>query len=96
MTDLYIYYKVRDDIADELTPRVQHMQRALAERSGVNGQLKRRLNAKNGLQTWMEVYLSTSWGFDAMLLEEVTRAGLLASINGERHTEAFRDIFPCA
>jgi hypothetical protein len=96
MTDLYIYYRVREELADRFAPRVQAMQLDLAARTGIQGKLKRRLHASDGLQTWMEVYLATGPGFDALLFDAVETAMLSASIDGERHTEAFMDISPCA
>jgi hypothetical protein len=96
MTDLYIYYRVREALADQLAPRVQAMQKTLAAHTGIHGALKRRLQSKEGLQTWMEVYLATAAGFETQLADAVTQAGLPASIEGERHTEAFMDISPCA
>ncbi len=96
MTDLYIYYRVRDGLADQFIPRVQAMQLDLAARTGVQGQLKRRVHSKDGMQTWMEVYLATAPGFDAILAEAVETANLAASIEGDRHTEAFMDMSLCA
>ncbi len=96
MTDLYIYYRVRDGLADQFAPRVQAMQLDVAARTGIEGQLKRRLQSKDGMQTWMEVYLATTPGFDAILADAVDSAGLSGSIDGERHTEAFMDISTCA
>ncbi len=96
MTDLYIYYRVRDELADQFVPRVQAMQLDLAARTGIQGKLKRRLQSKDGMQTWMEVYEATMPGFDALLADAVETASLPASTDGERHTEAFMDIPPCA
>jgi hypothetical protein len=96
MTDLYIYYRVRDELADQFAPLVQAMQLDIAARTGIEGKLKRRLHTRDGMQTWMEVYLSTAPGFDALLAGAVETAGLAASIEGDRHTEAFMDIPPCA
>lgn len=96
MTDLYIYYRVRDALADQLIARVQSMQLDLAARTGIDGKLKRRLHSRDGMQTWMEVYLATAPGFEALLADAVETASLSASIEGARHTEAFMDIPLCA
>ncbi len=96
MTDLYIYYRVRDALADQLVPLVQAMQLDLAARTGIDGKLKRRLHSRDGMQTWMEVYLATAPGFEALLADSVAMANLSASIEGDRHTEAFMDIPLCA
>ncbi len=96
MTDLYIYYRVRDELAEAFAPRVQAMQQALCAASGVTAQLKRRPASRDGMQTWMEVYAAASPGFESRLADAVAQAGLAGSIDGERHTEVFTDISPCA
>lgn len=96
MADLYIYYRVRDQHAAALEPRVRVMQAGIAARHGVNGQLKRRPEAKDGLQTWMEIYPVTGAGFDAALDAAVQEAALSELIEGERHTEVFTDLITCA
>jgi hypothetical protein len=92
MTDLYIYYRVRDEHASQLAPRVRAMQAAL----GTGGQLKRRPGSSDGLQTWMEIYPDAPDGFDAALALAVRQAGLPDLIAGERHTEVFTDLSTCA
>jgi hypothetical protein len=67
MSDLYIYYKVRDGHADELELRVRMMQANWDWRPACTAKLKRRPEAKDGMQTWMECYLATGTGFDAAL-----------------------------
>jgi hypothetical protein len=96
MADLYIYYQVCDQHAAALEPRVRVMQAGIAARHGVTGQLKRRPEAKDGLQTWMEIYPTTGAGFDAVLASAVQDAALLELIEGERHTEIFTDLITCA
>jgi hypothetical protein len=96
MLDLYIYYRVRDEQAAELAPRVLAMQAGLASSHGVHGQLKRRPGSADGVQTWMEIYSATSEGFDAALGSAVQDAALSGLIDGKRHTEVFTDIKPCA
>ncbi|SHG77077.1 DUF4936 family protein [Massilia sp. CF038] len=90
--DLYIYYRVRDEHAAQLGPRVRAMQAAL----GGAGQLKRRPGSSDGVQTWMEIYSATAADFEARLALAVREAGLATWIAGERHTEAFTDVAPCA
>jgi hypothetical protein len=87
MTDLYIYYRVRALDAATLAPRVRAMQAALG-----GGQLKRRPDEKDGLQTWMEVYASVPEGFAARLAQAERDAGLEQHIDGLRHTEVFTDL----
>ncbi len=96
MSDLYIYYRVRDEHAGSLAPRVLAMQASLAAAHAVAGQLKRRPGSADGLQTWMEIYPATAPGFDAALAAAVRDAALSELIDGKRHTEVFTDLSPCA
>jgi len=94
MPDLYVYYKVREIDAGALAPQLRALQRELAARHGVHGQLKRRPEAREGLQTWMEVYPAVDEGFAALLAEAVAQAGLESRLAGPRHAEAFIDLPP--
>jgi len=93
--DLYIYYQVKDADAASLLAAVVPMQAALGARHGVACQLKRRPEAKDGKQTWMEVYAATPAGFASALDEAVALAGLSAWTDGPRHTELFMDLVTC-
>lgn len=96
MFDLYIYYQVRDEHADALELRLRIMQAELGAVTGVYGDIKRRPGSQDGLQTWMEVYLGTGPGFDHALAAAGKEAELSELIEGERHTEVFTDLSPCA
>ena len=94
--DLYVYYQVGEAQAADLAARVRAMQADLAACHGVTGHLKRRPQAAHGRQTWMEVYLAVSGDFAAALAAAAAAADIGALIHGERHTETFMDLFPCA
>lgn len=94
--DLYIYYQVKEADTASLLAAVVPMQAALGARHGVACQLKRRPQASDGQQTWMEVYSATPPGFAAALETAVELAGLSAWTAGPRHTEVFTDLVPCA
>ena len=96
MNDLYIYYQVRDADVAALSQRVRAMQARLLAGHAIAGQLKRRPEAKDGLQTWMEIYPATGDGFDAALVAAVRDAALAELIAGNRHTEIFTDLPTCA
>ena len=96
MIDLYVYYKVREADAAVLAPRVRALQAALATHHGVAGQLKRRPDAKDGLQTWMEVYANVDAAFTGVLDAAARGADLHALIDGPRRAEVFMDLTPCA
>jgi hypothetical protein len=96
MNDLYIYYQVRVSDAPELQLMVVAMQARLAKLHGVGIQLKRRPEASEDLQTWMEIYTGAGADFPAALDEAVGQAGLSARTAGPRHTEVFTDLLTCA
>lgn len=95
MTDLYIYYQVREADTADLHAAVSAMQAALAAQFGVAVQLKRRPQAQDGKQTWMEVYPAAPDGLEAALAAGVQRHGLAAWTAGPRHTEVFTDLITC-
>jgi len=95
MVDFYVYYKVASGDAATLAPLVHAMQRQLVQDAGVQVQLKRRPEDKDGLQTWMEVYPGVSDGFAAVLAQAVDAAGIASHLAGPRRLEIFTDL-PCA
>jgi len=95
MTDLYVYYRVRRDDAARLQAAALAMQASLSHEHGVAAALKRRPEAKDGLHTWMEVYLATPDGFAAHL-DHAAHTHLAALIEGKRHMEVFLDCSACA
>jgi hypothetical protein len=94
--DLYIYYHVRSDERDGFRAKALAMQHNLARDCGVATALKRRPEEKNGLQTWMEVYLAVGEDFESRLNQAVAAHGLSEWIQGRRHTEQFLDVSLCA
>ena len=98
MIDLYVYYKVKasGDHAARLEPLVRAMQARLAAELGVNGQLKRRPDTRDGLQTWMEVYTGVGEQFAPQLDAAAAAAGLAALIDGPRRAEVFVEFTACA
>jgi hypothetical protein len=96
MHDLYIYYRVSEGNAAALELRVRAMQARLAGERGIAGQLKRRPEAADGKQTWMEIYPAAPDGFAAALAAAVQDAALAELTDGTRHIEIFTDLHPCA
>lgn len=95
--DLYVYYKVQAAHAASLQEAVIAMQSVLSAVHGVAAQLKRRPQAQDGVQTWMEVYPAVAGdAFFATLEAAVAEAGLARWISGPRHVEMFEDLPPCA
>ncbi|MCD2516681.1 DUF4936 family protein [Massilia sp. G4R7] len=95
MIDLYVYYKVREEDAALLAPRVCAMQERLAC-MGATCQLKRRPESRDGLQTWMEVYPVALASFAATVEQAAIEAKLAEYIQGPRRAEVFMDLPPCA
>jgi len=96
MIDLYVYYKVHERDAAALAPRVRALQAQVAQQHGVRPQLKRRPEARDGLQTWMEVYPGVGADFPAWLDTAANGADIAALIAGPRRAEIFTDLTPCA
>lgn len=94
--DLYIYYRVRNENAAALRGIAAAMQEHLSGQYGVVCGIKRRPEEREGRQTWMEIYEAVSPEFEQALEQAVVRNGLDALIDGQRHTEHFVDIPPCA
>lgn len=95
--DFYVYYKVRAADAARLREAVIAMQSALSAEHGVAPLLKRRPQASDGMQTWMEVYPAVAGdAFLAALDAAAAQAGLAQWISGPRHVEIFEDMPPCA
>lgn len=94
MFDLYVYYKVPEAQAAQLEPLVRAMQAGLAQ-DGIAGQLLRRPESKNGLQTWMEVYPRADERLAALVEERAAASGMAALIDGPRRAEVFVE-FTCA
>lgn len=96
MVDLYVYYKVRIEDAGELAPRVRAMQIGLTGERDGRGQplLQRRLDAREGLQTWMEVYPGVDGAFGTHVEQAFVDAGLAGFIQGPRRSEVFIDLLP--
>lgn len=94
--DLYIYYRVPVAHIDDFQRKAIAMQQMLKRQYGVDAALKRRPDAADDLHTWMEVYPATPADFAEKLSRAITEHGLLAFIEGPRHTEQFVDVSTCA
>lgn len=94
MSDIYVYYRVRSDLAALMLPHVREMQKSLSEAYGVETMLKRRPEEKDGAQTWLEIYSSVPEDFLGALEQAAIDARL--PIEGGRHIEIFVDLYECA
>ena len=95
MVDLYVYYKVPQANAARLEAPVRALLARLVADTGVAGQLKRRPESKDGMQTWMEVFPDVDAGFAALLESYALEAGIAGLIDGPRRAEVFVE-FTCA
>ncbi|MFM7226407.1 MAG: DUF4936 family protein [Betaproteobacteria bacterium] len=94
MSDIYVYYRVRSELAALMLPHVRTMQERLHEIYGVEPLLKRRPEEKDGAQTWLEIYPSVPDDFLGALEQAAIDAHL--PIDGGRHIEIFVDLPQCA
>lgn len=94
MIDIYVYYRVRSELAALMLPHVRAMQAALRQAFGIKTLLKRRPEEKDGAQTWLEIYPCVPEHF----LGELEQAAIDAHlpIEGGRHIEVFVDLPECA
>ncbi|MCC2959451.1 DUF4936 family protein [Massilia sp. IC2-278] len=95
MVDLYVYYKVPQANAARLEPPVRALLARLGADTGIHGQLKRRPESKDGVQTWMEVFPGVDANFSALLESYALEAGIAGLIDGPRRAEVFVE-FTCA
>ena len=93
--DVYVYYAIAATDAASVRVAVAHLQRTLAQRYNVVSKLKRRVEEAIGLQTWMEIYPQVPHGFEQVIEQLASEAGLTALIEGKRHIEIFEEIEPC-
>jgi hypothetical protein len=97
--DLYIYYRAPLEQSEQLQKQATAMQAQLSQHYKIATALKRRPEDKDGMQTWMEVYLDVPDDFESVLTRAVAEHRLDSLINGPRHTERFEhilDFSPCA
>jgi hypothetical protein len=95
MRELYIYYRIRDGVADRALQAVKVMQSKV--RAAYPGLVTRVLTRREetGAATWMETYAfkaaGGSGGVDARIESAIAeQASVLAPfIDGSRHVEAF-------
>ena len=94
MTDLYVYYKVRDEHAERLASLVRAFQTRMIQAGAAR--LLRRPESRDGLQTWMEVYPGVPESFAGELETAALGAGFAGLIEGPRRVEVFVEFPPCA
>ncbi|MFC5474188.1 DUF4936 family protein [Paraherbaspirillum soli] len=93
--DLYIYYRVAAERAQQFDHAATAMQAGLSHRHRIASALKRRPEIEDGHHTWMEVYSSVPPDFTHIVEQAVTQSGIAAFIAGPRHTESFVNISSC-
>ena len=89
--ELFVWYRVRADRADEARAQVAAMQRSLTAEFV---HLEARLLVRSETCTWMETYASAApGGIDARIETAIAAAArtLGAVVDGGRHVEAFTE-----
>jgi Domain of unknown function (DUF4936) len=98
--ELFVWYRVRDERANEAHAAVRALQGSLAAAwPGLRARLLTRTGSA-GVQTWMETYSHAAdaraddTGIDSAIEAAIEAAAhpLAAVIEGERHAEAFTPI----
>ncbi|HWP19799.1 MAG TPA: DUF4936 family protein [Burkholderiaceae bacterium] len=96
MRALFIYYRIPVERADEVRPALHAMQaRLVRTHEGLQAELLRRPEPRDGHQTWMEIYRHPQ-GVDEALEAHIEHAAadtLRPWLIGPRHVEVF---VPCA
>ncbi|PUA18493.1 DUF4936 family protein [Glaciimonas sp. PCH181] len=87
--DLYIYYRVSADHAEQFSGAAVAMQASLSRQQHISSALKRRPEIENGHHTWMEVYENVPDDFTQTIAQAVADSGIGPLIEGQRHTELF-------
>ena len=87
--NVYVYYRVGAEVAEELRRRLVTMQQGIAERSGITGTL---LVGADEPLLWMETYeaIADRAAFTSLLQEALDTSGAAALLPvGARHVEIF-------
>lgn len=87
--DCYIYYRSREEHAQEVLEGVRQLKNFLAPELRQSVKLQRRPLAKDGLITWMEIYCKVPENFDMIISAAVAQTDLKSWIVGERFLEYF-------
>ncbi|MFT5588955.1 MAG: hypothetical protein ACI9ZF_001127 [Bradyrhizobium sp.] len=94
--DIYVYYSIRTDDAALARQRVDTLQQRLNAGYDIRSRLRRQPEEKNGLQTWMEIYLAVPAGFEDVIERAAAEEGVTAMAQGSRHVEQFVEVTTCA
>lgn len=94
--DIYLYYTIREVDAAMANVRVTAMQQRLANAYTITTSLRRRPEIRDGLQTWMEIYLNVPAAFDRVIEQAAVEEGVSELAATGRHVEYFMELPPCA
>ena len=94
MREVFVYYRVADERAASAQALVARLQAQVRDRHpGLETRLLRRPEAVGDVWTWMETYAwpQSAEGVTVTLQAEIeaAAAGLMALLEGARHTEVF-------
>ena len=94
--DVFVYYTIAHADAVRARQAVANLHHTLAQNYDVAANLKRRIEQLVDVQTWMEIYPQVRPGFEQVIEQLASEAGVTALIQGARHIEMFEEIEPCA
>jgi hypothetical protein len=91
MASYYIYYKVGPATVERVRAAAEELQRSVAAKTGIQGQL---LCRRDQPDTWMEVYenVGDAERFERALNAELERLRFTELLGAQRHTEIFRPL----
>ncbi|MEI7786388.1 MAG: DUF4936 family protein [Betaproteobacteria bacterium] len=89
LLDLFVYYRVPASQESAHLAQTRALLAELRQRSGVEGRLSRRPEAKEGLHTWMESFIDLPAAQEAAVKDHLADPRGADFIAGERHSERF-------
>lgn len=89
LLDLFVYYRVQASQESAYLAQARSLLAELRQRSGIEGRLSRRPEAKDGLHTWMQSFIDLPAAREAQVAQHLADPRSANFIEGERHSERF-------
>jgi Domain of unknown function (DUF4936) len=89
LLDLFVYYRVQASQESAYLAQARSLLAELRQRSGIEGRLSRRPEAKDGLHTWMQSFIDLPAAQEAQVAQHLADPRSANFIEGERHSERF-------
>ena len=89
LLDRFVFYRWRASQESAYLAQARTRLAQLHQSSGIEGLLRRRPEAKEGLHTWMESFIDLPAAQEAAVSAHLADPRSASFIEGERHTERF-------